>query len=109
MPYNPLEWRDGPEGETPITAAALNRMEQGIKEAHDTLDSHIQDGGAHGANVSAVPDAIVRRDSQGRAQFANPSAAQDAANKAYVDNSVNNHAAAQSNVHGVPNGGYFWH
>ena len=39
MPYTPLEWKDGPEGGTPITAAALNRMEQGIVDAHTGVDA----------------------------------------------------------------------
>lgn len=30
MPYNPYEWEDGEEGGTPITAARLNHIEQGI-------------------------------------------------------------------------------
>src|SRR5690606_19716975 len=39
MSYTPLEWKDGPQGGTPITAAALNRMEQGIVDAHTEVDA----------------------------------------------------------------------
>src|SRR5690606_1505229 len=39
MSYTPLEWKDGPQGGTPITAAALNRMEQGIADAHAIIGS----------------------------------------------------------------------
>jgi len=40
MPYTPLEWKDGPEGGTPISAANLNRMEQGIKALMDAAFSY---------------------------------------------------------------------
>lgn len=36
MAYTPTVWADGAEGETPITAARLNKMEQGIKEGQNT-------------------------------------------------------------------------
>src|SRR5690554_1733410 len=54
MPYTPLEWKDGPEGGTPISAANLNRMEQGIKDAHDVIEPHVNaDTGIHGAPAGA--------------------------------------------------------
>lgn len=39
MPYTPLNWQDGEQGGTPISAANLNRMEQGIADAHDMTDA----------------------------------------------------------------------
>lgn len=85
MSFTPFEWKDGQEGGTPITAAQLNRMEQGIKGAHDDLAEHINNGGAHGATSSETANAIVRRDSSGRARFSDPQHEQDAATKRYVD------------------------
>lgn len=35
MAYEPNEWADGAEGETPITAERLNKMEQGILDAQN--------------------------------------------------------------------------
>jgi len=40
------------------------------------------------ATASSTASTLVLRDASGRAQFADPSAAQDAATKAYVDNSI---------------------
>ena len=34
MAYTPKTWADGEAGGTPITAAELNRIEQGIDDAH---------------------------------------------------------------------------
>lgn len=36
MAYDPFEWADGEEGETPITAERLNHMEEGIEDAAST-------------------------------------------------------------------------
>lgn len=38
MAYTPSTWADGEAGGTPITAAALNKIETGIDEAHTTAD-----------------------------------------------------------------------
>lgn len=38
MVYTPTAWKDAPSGETPITAEELNRIEQGVVEAHSGLD-----------------------------------------------------------------------
>lgn len=35
MAYTPTEWADGEAGETPITAAELNRIEQGVVDAQN--------------------------------------------------------------------------
>jgi len=37
MTYTPKDWSDNPGGGTPIKAADLDRMEQGIADAHDGL------------------------------------------------------------------------
>src|SRR5690606_9402015 len=59
--------------------------------------SHIDaTSGIHGATSSATANRLVIRDSAGRAQFATPSAAADAATKGYADR----HANATS-VHGA--------
>src|SRR5690606_38770395 len=76
MPYTPLEWKDGPQGGTPITAAALNRIEQGIVDAHAVIDA---------ATADAQANALVRRDSNGRASVADPTSASHIATKGYVD------------------------
>src|SRR5690606_26850278 len=44
--------------------------------------------GIHGATSSATANRLVIRDSAGRAQFASPSAVQDAATKGSVDEKV---------------------
>lgn len=56
MPYTPLEWKDGPEGGTPISAANLNRMEQGIKDAHDGLLHLPPPGSITAYGGDSVPD-----------------------------------------------------
>lgn len=37
MPFTMKLWADGPSGNTPITAAELNRLETGISEAHSVI------------------------------------------------------------------------
>src|SRR5690606_5926276 len=76
MSYTPLEWKDGPQGGTPITAAALNRMEQGIVDAHAVIDA---------ATPDAEANTLVRRDSNGRASVVTPTSASHIATKGYVD------------------------
>jgi hypothetical protein len=49
------------------------------------LNSHANDGGTHGATSAATANAIIRRDSSGRAKVAAPSASDDIARKAEVD------------------------
>lgn len=39
MAYDPFEWADGEEGETPITAERLNHMESGISDAATAADA----------------------------------------------------------------------
>ena len=53
MPYNPTNWVNG--GPPGISAERLNKIEQGIKDAHDGLDVHI----ARTDNPHAVTKAQV--------------------------------------------------
>lgn len=58
MPYTPNSaWADSPSTSTPITAARLQNMEDGIDTAHDGVDNHIADtSDAHDASaISVVP------------------------------------------------------
>ncbi len=38
MAYEKQEWKDGQEGETPITAERLNHIEEGINEVNNKAD-----------------------------------------------------------------------
>src|SRR5690606_38234663 len=69
--------------ETPSGAQAKADAAKAAVQAD--LDSHKADGGAHGATSAATPNAIIRRDSAGRAKVAAPSASDDIARKAEVD------------------------
>src|SRR5690606_38127687 len=55
--------------------------------------------GIHGATSSATANRLVIRDSAGRAQFATPSAAADAATKGYVDGLVTVRARAHAGMY----------
>lgn len=39
MAFTPKAWVDGTAGGTPITAAELNRIEDGIDEAHEEIST----------------------------------------------------------------------
>ena len=67
-----------------------------VQAVQQSLTNHANATSVHGATSSATADRLVIRDSAGRAQFATPSAAADAATKGYVDS----HANATS-VHGA--------
>lgn len=46
-PYYPNGWQSGEAGATPITPAALNHIENGVKNAHVTADAALpKTGGA---------------------------------------------------------------
>ena len=53
MAYEPTEWADGEDGGTPITAAELNRMEQGIVDAQNLPVSFSDVSGT--ASASQIP------------------------------------------------------
>lgn len=53
MPFNPRTWFGKPNTTTPIDAANLNRIEAGIKDAHDALSDK--------ANAQAVADALATK------------------------------------------------
>lgn len=40
MSYNPVNWANGEEGGTPMSASNLNRMDKGIADAHEMLADH---------------------------------------------------------------------
>ncbi len=44
MAYNPYTWSDGAEGNTPITAARLNALEQGLGTASTNAEADIEVG-----------------------------------------------------------------
>jgi hypothetical protein len=48
--YTPQPWSDGSAGDTPVTAATLDHIEQGIEDSHDRIDSL-----AVGATLTPVP------------------------------------------------------
>jgi hypothetical protein len=54
-------WEDDPSIATPILAAGLDQIEEGIQDAHDAIDAHLVDGtAAHaGAAISFAPTGTV--------------------------------------------------
>ena len=82
----------------------LEAPDKSVAALAQELDNHLGDGGAHGATSALSVNAIVRRDANGRAQFADPSDAKDAATKGYVDahiNRVDAHINRTDNPHNV--------
>ncbi|AOE45015.1 hypothetical protein SEA_ZIRINKA_13 [Gordonia phage Zirinka] len=57
MAYTPKTWANGAGGGTPITAAELNRIEQGVDVAHDEI-SDMQDV------ISGLADRIAALEAQ---------------------------------------------
>lgn len=54
MAYTPKTWNDGPSGATPVTAADLNHIEQGIASAAPAVGSVVgQTGSVTGAQIAA--------------------------------------------------------
>ncbi|TCM89591.1 hypothetical protein EV294_11256 [Paenibacillus sp. BK033] len=85
MAYTKTDWKDN---ETPISAANMNKIENGIAGAHTTIDE---------ATSAATPDTIARRDANGRMKAAAPVESDDVALKSTVDT----HAAiTTAPVHG---------
>lgn len=76
MAYTRINWQDGPSGGTPLSAANLNHMDQGIADAHADLDA---------ATASPTANELIRRDASGRASVADPTSASHIATKGYVD------------------------
>src|SRR5690554_1817421 len=79
MAYSRVNWQDGQAGGTPLSAANLNIMDEGIKNAHDRLDS---------ATPSATANTLMSRDANGRSKVSSPVASDDIATKGYVDGLV---------------------
>src|SRR5690606_31204514 len=129
MPYQRVNWQDGPSGGTPLSAENLNRMDEAIADAFAILDAAtaaavlntLMKRDANGRSKVASPidatdiankqyvdgigtaaangNTIVRRDANGRAQFATPSAAADAATKGYVDGLVTGRARVHTGTY----------
>ena len=55
MAYTPSTWKDGPEGRTPITAAALTKIENGLSSA-----AAVADAASAKANAAA-PSALAQQ------------------------------------------------
>lgn len=56
-----------------------------VDTVQGNLNTHAENGGAHGSTSAATANAIIRRDAAGRAKVAAPSASDDIARKAEVD------------------------
>lgn len=54
MAYTPSVWKDGPEGRTPITAAALTKIENGLAAAASVADSASSKANSAATNATAV-------------------------------------------------------
>lgn len=52
--YTPTTWADGADGGTPITAARLNNIEQGINNATTQVNANTKDIKTLGDSVSRV-------------------------------------------------------
>ena len=84
----------------PSGTATIAVSASGVKVASASLAvSNLQSGAYATASTAST---LVYRDSSGRAQFANPSAAQDAATKAYVDSAAGANGTVIDNE--VPSG-----
>lgn len=66
MPYQGNVWKDGPDGRTPITAAKLTKMEDGITAAQSTADQAQSTASSAAGSLNtvnkayeAIVDAIV--------------------------------------------------
>jgi hypothetical protein len=80
-----------------IEAAGIALVKGDHTQLRDAVDAFIAAHNAvtnpHSATASPTASRLVLRDASGRAQFADPSAAQDAATKAYVDGAAVTFAA----------------
>lgn len=76
MPYQRVNWQDGPSGGTPLSAENLNKMDEAIADAFAILDA---------ATAAVVLNTLMKRDANGRSKVASPVDATDIANKQYVD------------------------
>lgn len=53
-PYYPNGWLAGETGKTPITPEALNRMEQGIKDAHTLAETAATSASTANSNATSA-------------------------------------------------------
>ena len=58
MAYNPSVWANGQQGGTPITAAKLNKIEAGVRDAHSELEGRLSEEELSATYASR--DGIVR-------------------------------------------------
>src|SRR5690606_15196419 len=90
MPYQRVNWQDGPSGGTPLSAENLNKMDEAIADAFAILDA---------ATAAVVLNTLMKRDANGRSKVASPVDATDIANKQYVDGLVTGLARAHAGTY----------
>jgi hypothetical protein len=115
LTYDKQDWADGLLGGTPITAARLDHIEDGIEAAHTLAEAASSAVHTHvSADVTDATDArtgdtLVKRSSGGSASFArvyagsssstqDPIAANEVTRKDYVDTTVTAAVATKSNT-----------
>src|SRR5690625_1099426 len=76
------------EAGTPVDAARMNKIEQGIADTSEELEVHVDSSSVHGANPNAVANRIIIRDGAGRASIADPVAEDGITNKRFVESQV---------------------
>lgn len=89
--YAPTTWEDEPSTATPVSAANLNKLEQGVDSAHAELHAHEGLIAPHAATAAATADRLALRDGAAKLQTATPTAGDPAttvATMGYVDTAV---------------------
>jgi len=85
-----------PSAEDDIALKSNVTAEATARASADSTHASLTGSGAHGAVSAATPNQMVTRDASGRAQFAAPSVAADAAIKQTVDDEATARASADS-------------
>lgn len=111
--YAQQSWENSPATTTPLSAVRMAYIEGGVDDVvedvqahedaaaphsgHETpagaqakVDSHAAVTNPHSAATAPTASRLALRDGSGRCQFADPSAAADAATKGYVDAAIAN-------------------
>lgn len=118
MAYTKKTWQDGPGGGTPITAADLNRMEDGIDGAATTgsLASKVDkittptvlygtDGtgapASYPLSTAANANAVAQRGAGGTLLVGTPTASGHATTKGYVDAQITAAGVGAQNLYGL--------
>lgn len=117
MAYTKQQWRDGPTGQTPIDAAHLSVIEQGISDAHDAFAPAAFKSSTQTALAGGVVTAdMIADNSVGSAEIATgavtPSELSDAvgvirAVLPAVPTGTDAEKAAALDAAGIPIGGFF--